>query len=100
MNATRDIVATNEVDTGIPVFRGLNLLARHAGSFSGSELAGTWNIAADDFRGTVTINAAGHVTGGLLYRETTQKSAKITGGTATLNGNGTGTSSLNTAFSE
>ncbi|HVT79091.1 MAG TPA: hypothetical protein VHM90_00425 [Phycisphaerae bacterium] len=98
-NATRDVVALNEVDTGVPMFGGLDLLVRHAGSFAGSDLAGTWNIAAADFRGTVTINAAGHVIGGLLYRETTQKSAKITGGSATLNANGTGTLALNTAFS-
>jgi len=113
MNATKDVVALNEswpgstqaqpagqneLPAGTPLRGGLDLLVAHTGVFAVGDFAGTWNVSAADFRGTVTLNAAGHVTGGLIYLESGQSSAKVTGGTATLNANGTGTLALNTAF--
>jgi len=102
MNATKDLIALNEETLGdasaVTSVNGLDLLVNHSGTFQLSDLAGTWNIAAQDFRGTVTINAVGHVTGGQIYLESNQKVAKVTGGTATLNADGTGTLSFTTAF--
>jgi hypothetical protein len=99
INATRDVIALNEGSLDAPAFNGLDLLVNHAGSFADSDIAGTWNIAAQDYRGTVTINASGHVTGGQIFLESNQKAAKVTGGAAVLNADGTGTLTINTAFS-
>lgn len=108
MNATKDVIALSEIsqivnpdppESTVTEFAGgPDLLVNHSGSFTLSDIAGTWNIAAQDFRGTVTINASGHVTGGQIYLESDQKVANITGGTATLNDDGTGTLSFATAF--
>ncbi len=96
INATRDIIPLNELSGGVPAFNGLDILVNHTGTFTTNDLAGTWNIAAADYRGTITVNAAGHVTGGQLFLESNQKSAKITGGTAIMNANGIGTIAFNT----
>ena len=102
MNATKDLIALNEETLGagnaVTSVNGLDLLVDHSGTFQLSDVAGTWNIAAQDFRGTVTVNASGHITGGQIFLESNQKVANVTGGTATLNADGTGTLSFTTAF--
>ncbi len=100
INATKDVVALNDESTVGPLttINGLELLVQHNGTFATADLAGTWNIAAQDLRGTVTINAQGHITGGQVYLETNQQETKITGGTANLNVDGTGALSITTGF--
>jgi hypothetical protein len=99
ISATRDVVALTETLDGTPIVGGLDLLVNHAGAFTIADFMGTWTIAGADFRGTVTLDAFGHVTGGSLTREANQHTAAITAGTATLNANGTGTLALSTRFS-
>jgi hypothetical protein len=98
ISATRDFIALTEFSDGNPAAGGLDLLVNHAGDFSIADLAGTWTIAGADYRGTITLDALGHVIRGTLTRESNQKSASISGGAATLNADGTGTLAFGTRF--
>jgi hypothetical protein len=98
ISATRDVIALTETADGNPAPGGLDLLVNHAGTYTIADFAGTWTIAGADFRGTVTLDALGHVTAGSLTRESNQKTAAITAGAATLNADGTGTLAIGTRF--
>jgi hypothetical protein len=44
----------------------LLVLVRAAGTYTNADAAGTWTVLRDDGSGTVTLDGAGHVTGGTL----------------------------------
>jgi hypothetical protein len=100
INSGRDVIAFNEMNGNLPVLNGLDLLVSQGenGFFTQPDFAGTWRIAGDKFRGAISINAAGRVTGGNLTLQATGASARVTGGTAPLDNDGGGLLTLRTTF--
>ena len=95
-----DLLALNEFTTlgRLTQTTGLDLLVTHAGNFANANLAGTWNIDAEDFRGSVAFNKSGAVAGGTITLNDGEV-LPLTGGGAAIDATGGGTLNLITASS-
>ncbi len=99
-NSRGDLLALNEFTTVnlISQASNLDLLVSHTGNFANSNFAGTWNIAAQDFRGSIAFNNAGAVIGGSITLNDGEVQP-LTGGSAAIDATGVGTLNLVTASS-
>ncbi len=97
LSNTGDFIAFNPQ---LPVVNSSNaqlglLVNNSNNNFNNSFMAGTWDMAGANMRGTITFNANGQITGG-SFRTGEGENGNITGGTYTINALGDVTFSVNT----
>ena len=85
-----DVALANGTVTGVGA---LNFAVLDSVQFSSADLTGTWGFASERFRATVSINAAGAISGSLTFN--TGSTVNVTG-SATIRANGTGSITLST----
>lgn len=86
-NSAPDVISMTNVTPGIGDTGDQDILIRHDGDFSLADLSGSWAIASADFTGTVTLDAAGNITGGSVVDSDAHR-GRITSGTYTLGADG------------
>ena len=94
MNQSKDIIATvhSEVYEGNED-RSLAILTKADGTYSNADLSGTWNLKTNYSSGTVTFDGNGDINGG-SWIDADGQTTTCTGGTYTLNVDGTLTATI------
>jgi hypothetical protein len=90
INTTKDLVALNSSTMPDPntADGNLNILVKHSlGNFSDADMAGIWDFSSEYSHGSVTMNGAGHITGGSVVADGGNET--ITGGTYSISSSGT-----------
>ena len=94
INQSKDVIVTvqSEVYAGNED-RGFAILIKAGGTYSDADLSGTWDLKTTYASGTVTFDGNGNIIGG-SWVGAEGKTTTITGGTYTLNADGTLTATL------